>query len=87
MKKGEMMRKEYNFENGKRGAVAKQSGKTRITIFLDDDIISVFRKKAEMKGTGYQSEINSALRSYLDENNHPVTKQELYEVLRELKTA
>jgi len=81
------MKKEYNFENGRRGTVAKQSGKTRITIFLDNDIISDFRRRAENQGTGYQSEINSVLRSYLDKNNHPVTKQELYEVLRELKTA
>ncbi len=82
-----MMKKKYNFENGQRGAVAKKSGKTRITIFIDDDIISEFRLRAENKGTGYQSEINSVLRSYLDENNHPVTKKELFDVLRELKMA
>jgi len=81
------MKEEYDFSNAKRGAVVKQTGKSRITIYLDNDIIELFRKKAEDKGTGYQSEINIALRTYLDGINHPVTKQELIDVLQELKIA
>ena len=37
------MKKEYDFSRGKRGAVIKTpSGKTRITIRIDDDILSGF---------------------------------------------
>ncbi|HKX41697.1 MAG TPA: BrnA antitoxin family protein [Burkholderiaceae bacterium] len=56
------MRKEYDFSKGKRGAVIPASGKTRITIMLDDDVIEFFRAKAESEGAGYQTMINSALR-------------------------
>jgi hypothetical protein len=38
------MRKEYNFNRGKRGAVIRTPpGKTRITIRLDDDVLEAFR--------------------------------------------
>jgi len=33
------MRKEYDFSQGKRGAVIEPRSKTRITIMLDDDVI------------------------------------------------
>jgi hypothetical protein len=41
------MRDEYDFSKGRRGPVIPSPGKTRITIFLDDDIIEAFRTKAE----------------------------------------
>jgi uncharacterized protein (DUF4415 family) len=59
------VRKEYDFSNGKRGAVIPSPGKTRITIMLDDDVIEFFRAKAEAQGSGYQTMINSALRDVL----------------------
>ena len=39
------MRKEYDFKKAKRGPVVKQSGKTRITIYLDDDVLEAFRDR------------------------------------------
>ncbi len=54
------MRKEYDFSKGKRGAVIPSKGKTRITIYLDDEILDSFRKQAEAKGLGYQTIINEA---------------------------
>lgn len=33
------MKDEYDFSSGKRGAVASNKGKTRITIMLDDSVI------------------------------------------------
>ena len=33
------MRKEYDFSDGKRGAVLPSTAKTRVTIMLDDDVI------------------------------------------------
>ena len=39
---------EYDFSQGKRGAVLPSSGKTRVTIMLDDDVIEAFRARAEV---------------------------------------
>jgi uncharacterized protein (DUF4415 family) len=36
--------------------------KTRITIYLDDEVLDAFRSCAERTGTGYQTLINAALR-------------------------
>src|SRR4051812_18527177 len=40
-------------------------GKTRITIYLDDEVLREFRAHAERTGTGYQTLINAALRTRL----------------------
>jgi len=39
--------------------------KTRITIYLDDEVLSEFRNLSERSGTGYQTLINAALRTRL----------------------
>jgi uncharacterized protein (DUF4415 family) len=39
--------------------------KTRITIYLDDEVLSQFRSLSEQSGKGYQTLINAALRSRL----------------------
>jgi uncharacterized protein (DUF4415 family) len=82
------MRKEYDFSQGKRGAVLPSPGKTRITIMLDDDILEFFRAKAEANGTGYQTMINTALRAAVahaseKEREEPLTVEKLRQVLRE----
>lgn len=79
------MKKEYDFSKGKRGAVAKQSGKTRVTIWLDDDTIQAFRERAEVAGTGYQTEINRALRRYLNQadGNAAITIDDIRSVVHE----
>ena len=59
------MRKVYNFTKGKRGAVIPTSGKTRITIYVDDAIVKRFKAQSEKTGKGYQTLINEALKSYL----------------------
>ena len=41
------------------------AGKTRITIYLDDEVLEQFRKLADERGTGYQTLINATLRSRL----------------------
>ena len=43
------MRDEYDFSKGKRGAIMPTKGKTRITIYIDDDILAAFRARAERK--------------------------------------
>jgi len=77
------MRKEYDFGKGRRGAVIPQRGKTRITIFVDDDVLDEFRERADNAGRGYQTMINEALREYLSKSSGPVDEETLRRVLRE----
>ena len=68
------MKKEYNFNKGKRGAVVPASkGKTRITIRIDDDILNWFRDQVDAAGGGnYQTLINNALREYITNQQEPI---------------
>lgn len=61
------MNSEYDFSQGKRGAIDPITpGKTRITIRLDDDILAWFRSAVHAAGGGnYQTLINNALREYI----------------------
>ncbi len=80
------MRNEYDFSRGKRGAALPSTGKTRITIMLDDDVISHFRSRAEMLGIGYQTLINSALKDVAGrpgQGDEPLTTSKLRQILRE----
>jgi uncharacterized protein (DUF4415 family) len=78
------MKAEYDFSKGKRGALFPSKGKTRITIYIDDNILEEFRSRAEEAGTGYQTMINEALREYLSESSEkPVTEASLRRILQE----
>lgn len=77
------MQKEYDFSKARRGAVAKAKGKTRITIYLDDDVIEAFREKSDKAGKGYQTLINEALRESLSRVAAPVNARTLRRILRE----
>jgi len=77
------MKKEYDFENARRGAVLGQKGKTRITIYLDNDILDEFRIRADEAGYGYQTMINEALREVLDKNKELLDESVLRRVVRE----
>ena len=77
------MRNEYDFKKGKRGAVVPQRGKSRITIYIDDDVLETFRKRADRAGRGYQTMINEALRACLTTSPQPVDEATLRRVLRE----
>ncbi|MFQ5668563.1 MAG: BrnA antitoxin family protein [Candidatus Binatia bacterium] len=77
------MKKEHDFSKGKRGPVIPAKGKTRITIYLDDDVLEEFRDRADATGRGYQTMINDALRAYLGKATGPVDEETLRRVLRE----
>ena len=77
------MKKDYDFSRAKRGAVIPQRGKTRITIYLDDEVIDEFRERADEAGSGYQTMINEALREYLSKSNRPIDEKSLRKILRE----
>ena len=78
------MKPEYDFSQGKRGAVEPVSpGKTRITIRLDDDILAWFRDRVNQQGGGnYQTLINNALRQHIAAKREPL-EDTLRRVLRE----
>lgn len=84
------MKTEYDFSKAKRAKdvphlaklqATESKGKTRISIMLDDDIIAAFRAKAADDNTGYQTEINRALRATL--RGEQVTLDALRQVIRE----
>ena len=83
--------KEYDFSNAERAhnvphlakLQAENVGKTRITMFLDDDILAAFRERAAQSGKGYQTLINEALRASLSPESAPLTVEMLRKVLHE----
>lgn len=83
------MKAEYDFSQGKRGAIDPlPSGKTRITIRLDNDILDWFRTQVNAAGGGnYQTLINDALRSYIQQEAEPLEETLRRVVREELKRA
>lgn len=77
------MKKVYDFSKGKRGAVIPTTGKTRITIYMDDTIVSQFKAQSEKTGKGYQTLINEALKAYLGLVEQPVTQDLVRKIVRE----
>ena len=77
------MRDEYDFSKGKRGPAIAAKGKTRISIFIDNNILAEFRARADKAGMGYQTLMNDALRAYLSEDARPLTESALRNVLRQ----
>jgi uncharacterized protein (DUF4415 family) len=78
------MKREYDFSQGRRGAVDPvPAGKTRVTIRLDDDILTWFRAQAHAAGGGnYQTLINAALREHIQQRKEPL-EATLRRVVRE----
>jgi len=67
------VKSEYDFSKGKRGAVIPTpSGKERITIRLDSDVLDWFRNLVNEQGGGnYQTMINQVLKDYIHSQNIP----------------
>ncbi len=74
------MKDNYDFSEGKRGAVIK-TAKQRITIRLDPDIIQWFKDKVR-GGGNYQSLVNEALRQHVERQGEPL-EDTLRRVIRE----
>jgi uncharacterized protein (DUF4415 family) len=77
------MKRAVDFSRGRRGAVLSTRGKTRITIYLDDDIIERFKALSEQTGKGYQTLINEALASQGTETTKAVTLAQVRKIVRE----
>ncbi|CUI06253.1 BrnA antitoxin family protein [Massilia sp. P8910] len=58
------MKSEYDFSTTA-NAARPVKRKTRITIYLDDEVLQQFRWLSEQSGKGYQTLINAALRTRL----------------------
>jgi uncharacterized protein (DUF4415 family) len=83
------MRDEYDFSDATRGPVlAPASGKTRITIRIDDDVLEWFKAQVNAAGGGsYQTEINSALRTFIASKREPLESTLRRVIREELKDA
>ena len=77
------MKKEYDFSKGKQGAVVPTTGKTRVTIYLDDEIVRAFKARSEQTGKGYQTLINETLKGHLAVTSEPLTHQSVRQIVRE----
>ena len=68
------MRKEYDFSKARRGSILPvATGKTRITIRIDDDLLDWFRQQVHKAGGGnYQTLINHALRRIKEQAAEPL---------------
>lgn len=84
------MRKEYDFSQAKRAKdvphlarlqAKAQPNKTRVTMWIDEDVIATFRARAEATGTGYQTEMNRALRQHAE--GTPLTAENLKRAVEE----
>ena len=78
------MRAEYDFSKGERKALIPSKGKTRISIFIDNEVIEAFRERAESEGTGYQTMMNEALKAHLAKGEKPVSESRLRAILQEV---
>ncbi len=78
------METEYDFSNGKQGAIEPiPTGKTRITIRLNDEVLAWFRDQVHAAGGGnYPTLINDALCEYIQQHREPL-EEILRRVLRE----
>ena len=78
------MKKEYDFANAKRGPVIPvPSGKTRVTIRLDNVVLDWFRKEVDQAGGGnYQALINNALVEHIGRRREPL-ESTIRRVIRE----
>jgi len=68
------MKDEFDFSDAKRGPVVKApSGKTRITIRIDDDVLNWFKNQINLAGGGnYQTLMNQALREFIESKKEPL---------------
>ena len=74
------MKEHYDFSQGTRGAVAK-TGKEKITIRLDLDVIQWFKDQVQ-GGGNYQSLINEALKAHIKQQGETL-EETLRRIIRE----
>jgi uncharacterized protein (DUF4415 family) len=70
------MKREYDFRQGKRGAVVRTpKNRTRITVRPNSEILEWFRELVNQAGGGKPSNlINNALRQHIGRSDEPIEK-------------
>ncbi|MDJ0662689.1 MAG: BrnA antitoxin family protein [Crocosphaera sp.] len=73
------MKDNYDFSQGKRGAVQPiPSHQTKLTILIDNDLLEWFGEQVEQsEGGDYLTLINDALREYVDKSKHQSKQKEI----------
>jgi uncharacterized protein (DUF4415 family) len=86
------MREEYDFSGAAlaqdmpelaRLQAEENAGKARITLYVDAEVLAVFRARARAEGKDYQTLMSAALRQSIMPENAPVTLGDLRRVLHE----
>jgi predicted DNA binding CopG/RHH family protein len=77
------MKAEYDFSKVRRGQAVPTKGKTRITIYIDDQILAAFKAESAQKGIGYQTLINEALAQRIGAAEKPMTAEQVRKIVRE----
>lgn len=80
------LQKEYDFSEGRRGAVLSARSKTRGATFLNDAILAHFRALSERIGKGYWDLINQALEAPIGRGEKPLTPSAFHKILCEEMT-
>jgi len=76
------MKAEYDFSKARRGPAVPTKGKTRITIYIDDQILAAFKAQSARTGVGYQTLINEALAQHIGTTEKPMTAEQVREIVR-----
>jgi uncharacterized protein (DUF4415 family) len=77
------MKKAADFSGAKRGAAVTTVGKTRVTMYLDDDIVAHFKALSERSGKGYQTLINEVLAVHANAAEPQLTPEVVRRIVRE----
>jgi uncharacterized protein (DUF4415 family) len=77
------MKAEYDFSKGRRGQAVPTTGKSRITIYIDDQVLAAFKAESARTGTGYQTLINEALTQHIGKAEKPMTADQVRKIVRE----
>ena len=56
------MKSEYDFSNAERGKFYRSNTKFNVPIYLDEDVLNYFTKRAEAKGVNLNEMINDLLK-------------------------
>lgn len=71
--------------HGLRNGTNRRNTKIRITIHLDKDIVSYFKRKSALTAKRYQTLINDALREYTGLSHQPGVISDLMERVKRLE--
>ena len=77
------MKSEYDFSKGRRGQAVPTKGKTRITIYIDDQTVAAFKAESVRTGIGYQTLINEALGQHVGTTEKPITAEQVRKIVRD----